>query len=99
MAWLYILRCRDGSYYTGSTGDVERRVWEHNAGFVHGYTSKRRPVKLVFQVECDSGIEAAELEHQIKGWRREKKEALIRGDFEALAGLANTRRGDGWLRD
>ena len=95
MAWIYILKCGDGSYYTGSTGDVERRVREHNAGLVSGYTSKRRPVSLAYAVECDEAIAAAELEHQIKGWRREKKEALIRGDFEALVALANTRRGNG----
>jgi predicted GIY-YIG superfamily endonuclease len=94
MAWMYILKCRDGSYYTGSTGDVERRVWEHNAGFVHGYTSQRRPVFLAYSFECDTAIEAAELEYQIKGWRREKKEALIRGDFDALVALADTRRGE-----
>jgi predicted GIY-YIG superfamily endonuclease len=91
MAWTYILRCNDGSYYTGSTGDLDRRLWEHNADFVHGYTSKHRPVQLVFSVACDSAIEAADLEHQIKGWRRDKKEALIRGDFEALVLLADTR--------
>ena len=91
-AWAYIVRCSDGSYYTGSTGDVERRVWEHNAGLVPGYTSRRRPVSLVFAVECDSGMEAAELERQIKGWRRAKKEALIREDFDALVELADTRR-------
>jgi predicted GIY-YIG superfamily endonuclease len=93
MAWMYILRCGDGSYYTGSTGDVERRVWEHNTGLVSGYTSKRRPVSLVYTVECDSGIEAPELEHQVKGWRRAKKDALIRGDIDALVSLADTRRG------
>ncbi|HCV27891.1 MAG TPA: GIY-YIG nuclease family protein [Dehalococcoidia bacterium] len=89
-----MLRCCDGSYYTGSTVDVERRAWEHNAGLVSGCTSKRPPVSLVYAVECDSAIAAAESEHQVKGWRRAKKEALIRDEFEALAALAHARRTD-----
>ncbi|WP_412064636.1 GIY-YIG nuclease family protein [Rhizobium sp. SYY.PMSO] len=89
---VYILRCRDGSYYTGLTKQpIEARVWEHNAGIYDGYTAKRRPVELVFQEVYDRIIDAIAREQQIKGWSRRKKEALIALDYEALPGLS--RRG------
>ncbi len=85
---VYILQCNDGSFYTGVTNHVIKRVCEHNAGTHKGYTKSRRPVKLMW----DSGelpiIEAIALEKQIKGWRREKKLALIQGRFRDLESLA-----------
>ena len=91
-AYLYILRCADASYYVGTTRDSsERRIAEHQAGTWDGYTSHRRPVTLVFYQQFQRIEDAISAERQIKGWRREKKEALIRGDFAALPGLA--RRG------
>jgi putative endonuclease len=91
-AHLYILRCADASYYVGTTvGSLERRVAEHQAGAHDGYTAHRRPVELVFHQQFDRWADAAAAERQIKGWRREKKEVLIRGDFAALPFLA--RRG------
>ena len=88
-AYLYILRCHDGSYYVGSTRDsLEMRVAEHNAGSFGGYTVSRRPVALVFQQEFDRIEDAIAAERQVKGWRREKKEALIRGDLASLPALA-----------
>ena len=91
-AFLYILRCGDGSYYVGTTTlSLERRVAEHQVGTFDGYTSGRRPVTLVFHQEFDRLEDAAAAERQVKGWRREKKEALIRGDFAALPSLS--RRG------
>ena len=91
-AYLYILRCADGSYYTGTTArDLAARVAEHNAGTFDGYTALRRPVQLVFQQHFDRLDDAAAAERQVKGWRREKKEALIRGDFAALPLLARRR--------
>ncbi len=88
-ATVYILRCADGSYYTGLTKqDFEARVWEHNNDPADGYTAKRRPVKLVFAEVYDRLTDAIARERQIKGWSRAKKEALIRGDYEALPGLA-----------
>ncbi len=92
MPWTYIVECRDGSLYTGSTYDIERRLWEHNSGLIRGYTSSRRPVKLVFAHETDRIDDAWGLERQIKGWRRAKKFALINGDYEGLVELAATRR-------
>jgi putative endonuclease len=91
-ASLYILRCCDDSYYIGTTvGDLETRVADHQAGVYHGYTALRRPVILVFHHHFDRLEDAAAAERQVKGWRREKKEALIRGDYGALPFLA--RRG------
>ncbi len=86
---VYILRCADGSYYVGiAREDLERRVHEHQTGAYAGYTSRRRPVELVWAVEFPRFDEAIAFERQVKGWSRAKKEALIRGDFEALPGLA-----------
>jgi predicted GIY-YIG superfamily endonuclease len=86
---LYILRCADGSYYVGTTRDnLEKRIAEHNAGAFGGYTARRRPVVLAFQQYFDRIEDAVSAERQVKGWRREKKEALIRGDFAALPALS-----------
>ncbi|AVA20559.1 MULTISPECIES: GIY-YIG nuclease family protein [unclassified Rhizobium] len=91
-ATVYILRCSDGSYYTGLTKqEIEARVWEHNAGIYDGYTAKRRPVELVFHEVYDRIIDAIARERQIKGWSRRKKEALIALNYEALPALS--RRG------
>jgi len=92
-AFLYILRCADGAYYVGTTrGTLENRVAEHNAGHFGGYTAKRRPVTLVFQQDFDRITDAIAAERQVKGWRREKKEALIRGAFDLLPLLASRAR-------
>jgi putative endonuclease len=88
MAWRYILECADGSYYVGSTNDLERRIWEHNEGIGAKYTARRRPVKLVYAAEFLSLAEAYEREKQVQGWGRAKREALIRGDYAALPELA-----------
>ncbi|POO56510.1 hypothetical protein CTT39_07325 [Agrobacterium rosae] len=86
---VYIVRCCDGSYYTGLTKQsVEARVWEHNAGIYDGYTSKRRPVELVFTETYDRIVDAIERERQIKGWSRRKKEALIAMAYETLPELS-----------
>jgi putative endonuclease len=90
--YLYILRCADGSYYVGTTaGSLETRFAEHQAGVFGGYTALRRPVELVFHQRFERLDDAAAAERQVKGWRRDKKEALIRSDFVALPSLA--RRG------
>jgi putative endonuclease len=91
-AYLYILRCADGSYYVGTTTvSLDRRVAEHQAGIFGGYTSVRRPVELVYHQHFPRLENAAAAERQVKGWRRDKKKALIRGDFALLPSLA--RRG------
>jgi predicted GIY-YIG superfamily endonuclease len=93
MYWLYILKCSDDLYYTGTTTNLERRVAEHQAGEIKGYTSSRLPVELVYACEFQSKDEAFVRERQVKGWSRAKKEALIRGDFAALVELSRSRSG------
>ena len=88
MPHAYMLRCIDGSYYVGSTsGTLERRVHEHNAGAFKGYTSSRVPVRLMWSQEFERITDAIAAERQIKGWSRAKKEALTRGDFEEVRRL------------
>lgn len=77
--FVYILRCKDGSYYVGVTTDVGDRIREHNAGQGPAFTKKRRPVELVYAEEHESYASARKREAQLKGWRREKKEWLISG--------------------
>jgi putative endonuclease len=94
MVWLYILECRDGSYYTGTTRQsLEVRVGEHNAGRFDGYTARRRPVQLVFSEHFHDPRDAIVAERQVKGWGRAKKLALIEGRFDDLAILARRRGG------
>ncbi len=88
-AIVYIVRCADGSYYTGLTRQsVEARVWEHNNLPGDSFCARRRPVELVFTETYDLVGDAIARERQIKGWSRRKKEALIAGDYESLVPLA-----------
>jgi predicted GIY-YIG superfamily endonuclease len=92
-AALYILCCSVGSYHGGTTRDtLEKRGAERNAGKFDGYTAHCRPVILIFHPEFARNEDAIAAERQIKGWRREKKEAPIRGDYAAMPGLASRGR-------
>ena len=93
-AWLYILRCADGSYYTGSTNDLSQRLAQHGSGVASVYTSGRLPVELVYCEEFHSEHEAYLRERQVKGWSRAKKEALIGGDFESLVRLSSAQKSE-----
>ncbi len=77
--FVYLVRCHDGSIYTGVTTNVERRVDEHNHNDRLGarYTRSRRPVVLVYQELLGSRAEACRLEAQIKAFTRSQKERLI----------------------
>lgn len=86
--FVYMLRCSDGSYYVGHTDDLETRIAEHGDGSSGGYTSRRRPVELVWSAELDSRDEALQRELQVKTWSRAKKEALIASDWQRLKDLA-----------
>jgi putative endonuclease len=94
-AFVYMLRCADDFYYVGSaTGDdLTKRVAEHETGAYPGYTSTRRPVRLVWSEHFDRITDAIAGERQIKGWSRAKKEALIQGDWSAIERLAKRRGG------
>ena len=85
---MYILECADGSYYVGSTIDLERRLREHNEGIGAKYTARRRPVEMVYAAEFPDVTQAYAAEKQVQNWSRAKREALIRGDYEALPALA-----------
>ena len=89
MPFVYILRCSDGSFYVGSTWDLERRVGEHNEGLGAAYTRRRRPVTLAWSAEVGRIDEAYAAEKQIQGWSRAKRQALIDGRTEVLAGLSS----------
>ena len=89
---VYILRCRDNSYYTGHTNNLEKRIAEHQAREVEGYSSTRLPVALVFAEEFPTREEALATERQIKGWSRKKKEAIMRGDWAEVSRLARGSR-------
>ena len=89
--WVYILKCSDNSYYTGSTSNLERRISEHQLGIFPGYTSKRLPIKLVYSCYFDNPNDSIAAERQIKGWSRSKKEALIKGDFKLLHKLSECK--------
>ncbi len=86
--YTYILLCADGSYYTGSTKDIEKRLTQHQAGEGANHTKKHLPVKLVYYEEYSRIDEAFYREKQIQGWSRKKKEALINGTPELLPKLA-----------
>ena len=86
--WTYILFCSDGRYYTGHTDDLERRVAQHQHGGFCDFTSRRRPVTLVWSQDFGTRIEALEAERRIKPWSRAKKEALIRGDWKMVSHFA-----------
>ena len=89
--WVYILRCADGSYYTGHTDNLEKRVAEHQVGELPGYTLSRRPVTVVYSEAFMTREEALACERQIKGWSRRKKEAMMRGDWKEVSRLAKGR--------
>lgn len=89
--YVYILECSDGSYYTGVTNNIERRLWEHqNAEDAESYTATRLPVSLKYCGEYYSSKNAIAFEKQIKGWSRKKKEALFgqQENWELMAKLA-----------
>ena len=91
--FVYIVKCKDDSYYTGLTNNVEKRVVEHNSGLdENSYTYSRRSVKLLYSQEFSDMNQAIRFEKQVKSWSKAKKEALIEGDFEKLVKLSNKKR-------
>lgn len=93
MFWVYILQCKDNSYYTGHTDNLENRVAQHQSGMIPGcYTSTRLPVRLRYAEEFPTRLEALDAERQIKGWGRKKKDALIRGDWGAVSAFAKRKK-------
>ncbi len=93
--YVYIVRCSDDSYYTGITNDLERRLFEHNSGYVKNcYTFKRRPVELKYYCHFFDVNQAIVWEKQLKGWSRKKKEALFKEDWNEIKKLAKSNNRD-----
>lgn len=90
-AWVYILKCADGSYYTGHTTNLELRIRQHESGEGSSWTKNRLPIELVFSQEMANKDEAFSAETQLKGWSRAKKEALINNKFDLLKALAKNQ--------
>jgi putative endonuclease len=86
--YMYILKCSNGSYYTGSTKNLERRLHEHQSGQGANHTKKYQPVELVYYEEFLRIDDAFYREKQVQGWSRKKKEALINNHLEELPKLA-----------
>jgi predicted GIY-YIG superfamily endonuclease len=83
MFFVYMLRCADGTLYTGFARDPDARLKVHNSGKGAKYTRSRLPVSLVYSEACESRSAALKREHQLKPWTRAKKEALIAGNASA----------------
>ncbi|MEW6052008.1 MAG: GIY-YIG nuclease family protein [Candidatus Zixiibacteriota bacterium] len=95
---VYILKCVDGLYYTGSTTNLEQRLRQHEAGVADSFTARRLPVELVYCLEFQTIREAAEAEKRIKDWSRAKKEALMRNDTDALKALSACKNASHYQR-
>ena len=89
---MYILECSNGQYYVGSTQDLDLRLKQHQAGEGCVFTKKHLPVKLVYYEKFQRIDEAFAREHQVKGWNRKKKEALINDQAELLPELSKSKR-------
>jgi putative endonuclease len=94
-AFVYMLRCSDGSFYVGSaTGDdLSQRIAEHQSGGYPGYTWSRRPVELVWSEHFERITDAIAAERKLKGWGRAKKTALIGADWLSVQSLSRRRAG------
>ncbi len=90
--WTYILRCSDGSYYTGHTDNLDLRLAQHANGEAADWTRRRLPDTLAWSQEFPSRLEALETERRIKPWSRAKKEALIGEDWAAVSHFARPPR-------
>ncbi len=84
MPYMYILKCADDSFYTGSTWNLEKRLWQHQNGMGANHTRKHLPVELVYCEQYERIVDAYRREKQIQGWSRRKKQALIEGNRKDL---------------
>ena len=89
--FVYILCCNDGSYYVGSTHDLDERLARHNDGRAANYTAIRRPVTLTYSEEHPDQLAAMRCEKQLKGWSHQKREALVSGNIAQLKQLSKRR--------
>jgi putative endonuclease len=90
--YVYMLRCVDGTFYTGVTNDIERRYAEHCVGHnPRSYTHSRRPLRLVYAGECGNIDDAIAFEKRLKSWTHAKKRAFSERDWPLLKRLARGR--------
>jgi putative endonuclease len=83
--YVYMVRCSDGTLYTGISNDLEKRIKAHNSGKDGArYTRSRKPVELVYSEQVESKSAAARLEYQIKRLPRNKKELIVRCEGERI---------------
>jgi putative endonuclease len=97
-AWVYILKCADGSYYTGLTTNFEQRMQQHYESRT-SYVAARKPFECVYAAEFQSIRDAIDWERRLKRWSRAKKEAVIAGRFDSLPGLSRSYQHHGKPRD
>ena len=89
MFWVYMLRCRDRSFYVGHTDNLEQRLAQHERGTFRGcYTFERRPVVLVYCQAFATREEALAMERRIKRWNRAKKVALTEGNWREVSRIS-----------
>jgi putative endonuclease len=91
MAWMYILRCSDGTFYVGSTNSLNTRVHQHQQGNGAFYTTRRLPVELAYFEEYRNIAEAFAREKQVQNWSHAKREALIQRAFHTLPELSKKK--------
>jgi len=92
--YVYIIECKDWSYYIGICNDIERWLWEHNTGQdENSYTYSRRPVELKYNEVFADVNPAIIREKQLKNWSRKKKQALIVQNFDKLKQLSKSEDG------
>ena len=84
MWYVYILICKDGSYYTGCTNNIEQRIKDHLRGKGGRYTRSHKPQRLVYKERVTDKLEALKREAQIKKWTKVKKKALIQANISSL---------------
>jgi len=87
--YMYILKCANNHYYVGSTDNLELRLQQLQNGEGANYTKKHLPIKLVYYEEFQRIDDAYYREHQVKGWSKAKKEALINHEYDQLVSLSN----------
>ncbi|WP_367270688.1 GIY-YIG nuclease family protein [uncultured Tessaracoccus sp.] len=92
MAWIYMLRCNDGTFYVGSTRDLHTRLATHAAGQGATYTRRRLPVAMVYAAEFECVADAFAMEKRVQGWSHAKRQALIDGDWEEIKRLSKKPR-------
>ena len=91
--FVYILRCSNGTFYTGNTSNLDLRISQHKSGYdPKSYTYRLRPITLVWSMEFPNRYDALNVERQIKGWSHAKKQALINNDFQLIHEIVKNER-------